>query len=154
MPDRSKPLKPLPDIVYDDGESESLATWWTTYTREGAGRTNYGFLMVPNLFFRSTMGVGPQAWHVLMVLMSWMLRTDPGRALRRKGGIRISNIMEWTEYSRSTVMRALERLEEVGYLNIHSTNGEAHQYQIDIARVVRTAEALLDYREEESDPPQ
>jgi len=117
-------LPTLDKYTYSDGSTETLADAWDELC-------NHGFLAVPNAMLRSPMGLSVYAHRVLITLMSWTIKSDPGRPVRRRGKpIRLSHLMEWTGFSRNTIKRCLIDLEEAGFIAVDRMEGEINEYLI------------------------
>jgi len=126
------------------------------YYRSWQGSLSSHFTMVPNGLLRGDLGLTNDEHSVLLVLLSWA--PSPGSAgparpsatITRKGGVRIPNLAEWANQSRSQTKRSLKVLTERGFITAELRPGESSTYTVHhdhIARHIKMPPPTLKVKE-------
>lgn len=99
-----------------------------------------GFLMLPNVFFRTSLGLKPNAKAVLGYLMSWMVKYDPCKPLRdgRSEYLSQGDMAEACSMSINSVQRAIKDLRERRLITTQqSSPREPLIYRVEIWAIIK-----------------
>jgi predicted transcriptional regulator len=127
----------LPTITHiedtrEDGTTERvlIEEWWDDILKEG-------YTMIPNVVLRSSLGLDAHSKMVLLHLMVWLQKSDPGAPL--PGDLRVKNLARWTGMSKSTVQRSLKVLTERGFVYRHGDPGSVSHFLLALGPIIEAA---------------
>lgn len=110
----------------------TMGEWWDQQMKDG-------FTMIPNLLLRSSLGLTPHTHFVLLTLISWMQKNEPGEPIFRTQ-VRTKAMAEWTGMGRATITRSLATLEDRGLIERYFHHGDVTEYRLLMPRIIEAAE--------------
>jgi hypothetical protein len=106
-------------------------------------QTKANFTIMPNNVYRTNLGLKPEAKLMLLTLMSYIDRNDPGAALKCRGGIRVKNLAVMTGLGERRVRRSIQELEQIGYLTVTPEVGAVSEYRVNTEAIIEVLPVIL-----------
>jgi len=122
-------------IRWQDGDEMTLADYWEDWMKGG-------FTQIPNVILRSSLGLDPYTKLVLLTLLSWLKKNEPGESILRPQ-VRVDAIARWTGMGERTVRRSLDKLVKQGMVDRWNRRGDVSEYQVHIGIVMGAAQEFL-----------